>query len=49
VLGQAELRERLNALGLTPAGGSVADFSTLYKREVARWAKVSKEAGVKIE
>jgi tripartite-type tricarboxylate transporter receptor subunit TctC len=49
VLGQAELRDRLNALGLTPAGGSVAEFSTLYKREVARWAKVSKEAGVKIE
>ncbi|HZN23541.1 MAG TPA: tripartite tricarboxylate transporter substrate binding protein [Burkholderiales bacterium] len=49
VLGQTELRERLGALGLTPAGGSVAEFSTLYKREVARWAKVSKEAGVKIE
>ena len=48
-LKQPEARERLNALGLTPAGGTSADFAVLYKSEVARWRKVSKEAGVKIE
>jgi tripartite-type tricarboxylate transporter receptor subunit TctC len=48
-LKQTEVRDRLNALGLTPVGGTVAEFSRLYRDEVARWAKVSKEAGVKIE
>ncbi len=43
------MRERLNALGLVPVGGTVAEFSRLYQNEIARWAKVSKEAGVKIE
>jgi tripartite-type tricarboxylate transporter receptor subunit TctC len=48
-LGQPDVRERLNGLGLTPAGGSVAEFNTYFRSEIARWAKVSKEAGVKIE
>ena len=48
-LEQADVRDRLNALGLTPVGGTVADFSRLYGSEVARWAKVSREAGVRIE
>jgi tripartite-type tricarboxylate transporter receptor subunit TctC len=48
-LKQTDVRERLNALGLTPVGGGVADFNRLYREEVARWARVSKEAGVKIE
>jgi tripartite-type tricarboxylate transporter receptor subunit TctC len=48
-LKQPEVRERLGGLGLTPGGGGVADFDTYFRSEIARWAKVSKEAGVKIE
>jgi tripartite-type tricarboxylate transporter receptor subunit TctC len=48
-LKQTAVRERLNGLGLAPVGGTVAEFSSLFRNEVARWAKVSKEAGVKIE
>jgi len=49
VLKQPDVRERLSGLGLVPGGGAVSEFSTLFRNEVARWAKVSKEAGVKIE
>jgi tripartite-type tricarboxylate transporter receptor subunit TctC len=44
-----EVRERLNGLGLSPVGGASGDFNTLFRSEVARWRKVSKEAAVKIE
>jgi tripartite-type tricarboxylate transporter receptor subunit TctC len=44
-----DVRERLNGLGLSPVGGAASEFGRLYRSEVARWRKVSKEAGVKIE
>ena len=44
-----QVRERLNGLGLSPVEGNAASFSTYFKSEIARWARVSKEAGVKIE
>ena len=49
VLQQPEVRERFSGLGLAPVGGTAAEFSRYFKNEIARWAKVSKEAGVKIE
>lgn len=49
VLKQPEVRERFVSLGLLPVGGTAAEFSVYFKNEIARWAKVSKEAGVKIE
>jgi tripartite-type tricarboxylate transporter receptor subunit TctC len=39
----------LAADGLTPAGGTPARFEAILKSETARWAKVVKQAGVKIE
>ena len=48
-LKQAEVRERFGGLGLTPAGGTAAEFQTSFRNDIARWAKVTKEAGVKIE
>ena len=41
--------ERMGGLGLVPGGGSVPAFNTFFRNEVARWAKVGREAGVKIE
>jgi tripartite-type tricarboxylate transporter receptor subunit TctC len=49
VLKRAEVRDRLNGIGLSPVGGSTSQFSVYFRNEIARWAKVSKEAGVKIE
>ena len=49
VLKQPDVRERLSGLGLVPGGGAVSEFNTFFRNEVARWAKVGKEAGVKIE
>ena len=49
VLKQPQVRERLSGLGLEPVGGTAAAFSVYFENEIARWAKVSKEAGVKIE
>jgi tripartite-type tricarboxylate transporter receptor subunit TctC len=49
VLKQPEVRERFAGLGLLPVGGTAAAFNDYFRSEIGRWAKVSKEAGVKIE
>ncbi|MBM3357636.1 MAG: tripartite tricarboxylate transporter substrate binding protein [Betaproteobacteria bacterium] len=49
VLQQPEIRERFSSLGLAPGSGTAAAFSDFFRQELARWARVSKEAGVKIE
>jgi tripartite-type tricarboxylate transporter receptor subunit TctC len=44
-----ELRERFVQLGIDPVGSSSAEFTAFLKAEIAKWAKVIKEANVKIE
>lgn len=44
-----DIRERLIQMGIDPVGSSSAEFDTFLRNEVAKWAKVIKEAGVKIE
>lgn len=48
-LKSADVEKILAADGLTAAGGTPAQFDALLRSEVARWAKVVKQAGVKIE
>jgi tripartite-type tricarboxylate transporter receptor subunit TctC len=48
-LKSADVEKILAADGLTAAGGTPAQFEALLKSEIARWAKVVKQAGVKIE
>jgi tripartite-type tricarboxylate transporter receptor subunit TctC len=36
-------------LGFTPEGGSPAEFGEFVKRDLARWNKVVKETGVKLD
>jgi tripartite-type tricarboxylate transporter receptor subunit TctC len=48
-LGQADVRERLASLAFDPIGGSSDAFAAYLKTEVAKWAKVIKETGAKIE
>jgi tripartite-type tricarboxylate transporter receptor subunit TctC len=44
-----EMKKHMEAEGLEPAGGSPARFGEILKSEAARWAKVVKQAGIKIE
>ena len=44
-----DMKKTLAADGLEPAGGAAARFGEILKNETARWAKVVKQAGVKVE
>jgi tripartite-type tricarboxylate transporter receptor subunit TctC len=44
-----DIRQRMTELGFTPEGGSPEDFGEFVKRDLARWQKVVKETGVKVE
>ncbi len=48
-LQSGDMRERLLALGATPGGGSPEQFAAFFRNEVAKWAKVVKTAGVKLD
>ena len=49
ILGQADVRERLNTLAFTPVGGSRAQFAEYIKSEIAKWGKAVKESGAKVD
>jgi tripartite-type tricarboxylate transporter receptor subunit TctC len=44
-----EMRDRLVGLGADPVGGSPEDFAAFHKSELAKWAKVVKESGAKLD
>src|SRR5438067_255823 len=47
VLAQAEVRKKLNDLGLDVIPGTPAEFTQAIEREIPRWAAVIKQAGIK--
>jgi tripartite-type tricarboxylate transporter receptor subunit TctC len=44
-----EMEERLAGDGVAPAGGTPEQFGNLIRADIARWAKVVKQANVKVE
>mgnify|MGYP003575234932 CR=1 FL=1 len=46
---QPEITARLVALGIEPEGSSPEEFAAQTRREIAKWAKVIKTAGVKLD
>jgi len=42
-----EVKERLATIGYTAVGNTPEEFSAQIKRDIARWAKVIREAGIK--
>ena len=44
-----ETRERFVQLGIDPVGGTPAEFTAFLQNEVTKWAKVIREANVRIE
>jgi len=43
------VRTRLSDLGYEPVGSSSAQFGEFIRVELAKWAKVIKSAGIKLE
>jgi tripartite-type tricarboxylate transporter receptor subunit TctC len=48
-LAQRDSRERLESFAFEPVGGTSESFGRYLKAEVAKWAKVIRETGAKIE
>jgi tripartite-type tricarboxylate transporter receptor subunit TctC len=48
-LARAETRERLAALAFEPVGGTPGRFAAYLDSEVAKWARVIRETGAKVE
>ena len=44
-----DVRERLNNLGAEPNGDTGASFARMVREDVARWAKIVRAAGVRVE
>ncbi|HEV7393451.1 MAG TPA: tripartite tricarboxylate transporter substrate-binding protein, partial [Burkholderiales bacterium] len=49
ILRMPDIRERFSSLGADIAGGSAEDFAAFQRLEVARWTKIVKASGAKIE
>ena len=49
MLAQADVKERLATLGAEGVGSSPDEFRAFVKAEIAKWARVVKEAGLKVE
>ena len=47
-LATPEVRKRFDELGLEPIGNSPAEFAAVIKKETPEWAKVIKDAGIKL-
>jgi len=44
-----EVRERIATFGFEPVGNSPADFGEFVKADIARWARVVKESGARVD
>lgn len=49
VLGAADMKERLASLGAEPLPMSSEDFGRYVREDIAKWAKVVKESGAKVD
>jgi tripartite-type tricarboxylate transporter receptor subunit TctC len=44
-----DVRERLSSQGAEPIGDTPADFTAVMKRDLVKWAKVVKDANIKLD
>ena len=49
VIARPDVKERMFGLGMDVAGGTPESFGVLVKSDIAKWAKVIREAGIKVE
>jgi tripartite-type tricarboxylate transporter receptor subunit TctC len=45
----ADVKERFNNLGAEPVGNTPEEFGALIRSEVAKWARVVKQAGIHLD
>jgi tripartite-type tricarboxylate transporter receptor subunit TctC len=48
VLAQNEMRKRLQDLGMEIVANTSAEFGSMIKSEILQWAKLIKDAGIKV-
>jgi tripartite-type tricarboxylate transporter receptor subunit TctC len=48
ILAMPEVRKKFDELGLEPVGNTPAEFTAIIKKETPEWAKVIKDAGIKL-
>ena len=48
VLAEPKIRTALEKIGAEPAGGTAAEFGDAIRGQVAHWAKVVKDANIKL-
>jgi tripartite-type tricarboxylate transporter receptor subunit TctC len=44
-----DMRDRLNAIAMIPVGNSPDEFTAQVKTDIARWGKVIREGGIKVD
>ena len=49
ILASADVKERLTAMGLEPAGGAPSRYAAHLKDELAKYARIVKAAGIRLE
>jgi tripartite-type tricarboxylate transporter receptor subunit TctC len=47
-LAMPEVRQKFDELGLEPVGNTPAEFAAIIRKETPEWAKVIKDAGIKL-
>jgi tripartite-type tricarboxylate transporter receptor subunit TctC len=47
-LAMPEVRKKFDELGLEPVGNTPADFAAVIRKETPEWARVIKDAGIKL-
>jgi tripartite-type tricarboxylate transporter receptor subunit TctC len=48
-MGSKDVRDRLAAVGVDPKSSSPEEGGALLKSEVARWGKIVKESGIRVD
>ena len=49
ILKLPDINERISALGAQPVGGTPREYAAFIQTEIAKWQKVIRDAGVKVE
>jgi tripartite-type tricarboxylate transporter receptor subunit TctC len=44
----SEVRKKFDELGVEPVGNTPAEFAAVIRTEIPAWAKVIKDAGIKL-
>jgi len=49
MLKEPEFMQRLAPLGVEPAGGTTAEFGAYIRAEIAKWGKVVRDSGARVD